>query len=87
MNLNTHRWTKEDREPFVEDWQKRVDTAEDYLENLVDVWHEYAGDWLVAGEDVSLYAFLGLEEEEITPWVRDGIVPFRIIRMWNLGNY
>lgn len=87
MNTNTHRWTREDREPFVEDWHKRVDTVEDYMENLVDVWHEYAGDWLVAGEDVRLYDFLGLKEHEITPWVRDGIVPDRITLMWNMEDY
>ena len=87
MNTNKHLWTKQDREPLVEAWHKRVDTVEDYMENLVDVWHEYAVDWLVAGEDVSLYDFLGLEENEITAWVRDGIVSHRILAMWLNDNY
>lgn len=87
MNTNKHIWSKQDREPFVEDWQKRVDTVEDYMENLVDVWHEWAGDWLVAGEDVRLYDFLGLEENEITTWVRDGVVSHRILAMWLNDEY
>ena len=87
MNEPRGLWTKQDRDPVVEDYLRRVDSVEDYMENLVDVWHEYADDWLIAGEDVRLYDFLGLEKEEITPWIRDGTVPFRIIRMWNLGNY
>lgn len=87
MNSRGIVWSKEDREPFVEAYQCRVDSVGDYMENLVDVWHDYAGDWLIAGEDIRLYDFLGLEEDEIDPWIRDGTVPFRIIRMWNLGNY
>lgn len=75
------KWTKEDREPFVEDWQRRTDTVEDYLENLVDSWHAMDGQY------PSLYDFLGLEEHEVTPWVRDGIVPDRITLMWIMGDY
>lgn len=75
------KWTKQDREPYVEDWQRRVDDVEDYIENLVDAWHAQECD------DVSLYDFLGLEEHEITPWVRDGIVPYRIKYAWEWGDY
>lgn len=87
MNTNKRVWSKQDREPFVEDWQKRVDTVEDYMENLVDVWHEYTDDWLIAGEDVNLYDFLGLEENEISYWVRDGLVSHRVLAMWLMGEY
>ena len=87
MNFNTHVWTKEDREPFVEDWQKRVDTVEDYIENLVDVWHDAEDNFNIAGETVRLYDFLGLEEHEVSAWVRDGHVSHRILAMWLMGDY
>lgn len=87
MNSNTHRWTKEDREPFVEDWQKRVDTVEDYIENLVGVWHYAETSFNVAGETVRLYDFLGLEKHEIGPWVSHGTVPDRITLMWLRDEY
>lgn len=80
-------WTKKDREPFVEPHLRRVDCVEDYIENLVDVWHEYVDDWLIAGESVGLCDFLGFKNEEVTPWVRDGRVSDRITLMWIMGDY
>jgi len=87
MNTNTHVWTKADRAPFVEDYLRRVDTVEDYTENLVDVWHDAETNFNIAGETVRLYDFLGLEEHEINAWVKDGTVPDRICLMWLMGDY
>lgn len=77
-------WTREDRAPYVEDWQRRVDNVGDYMENLVDAWHGWPDEFYP-----SLYDFLGLygELEEVTPWVRDGKVPDRIKTLWEQGNY
>lgn len=74
------KWTREDREPYVDPLMKRVDNVEDYVENLVAIWHAMEED------DVRLYDFLGLEEREITPWVH-GKVPDRITLMWSMGDY
>jgi hypothetical protein len=87
MNFSTYVWTKADREPFVEDYMRRVDTVEDYIENLVGVWHEAETNFNIAGETVQLYDFLGLEEHEISTWVKDGFVSHRILSMWLRDEY
>lgn len=87
MNTNTHVWTKEDRAPFVEDYLRRVDMVEDYIENLVGVWHDAEDNFNIVGETVSLYDFLGLEEHEINTWVKDGIVSHRILSLWLRDRY
>lgn len=87
MNTNIHVWTKENREPFVEEWLRNAKTVEDYIENLVDCWHDAEDNFNVAGETVRLYDFLGLEEHEVGPWVSHGTVPDRITLMWLMGDY
>lgn len=77
-------WTRDDREPYVDPWMKRVDNVEDYMENLVDAWHGWPDEFYP-----SLYDFLGLcgEMGEVTPWVRDGKVPDRIKYLWEHNEY
>lgn len=80
--MTNTRWSKEDREPYVESWHRRVDNVEDYMESLVDVWHTWPDE-----NYPNLYDFLGLEQEEVTPWIRDGKVSDRIKTLWEQGNY
>lgn len=57
-----------------------------YMEDLTDfVWHEWRG----PHEDFpSLYDFLGLSgEQEVTEWVRDAKVPYRIQYLWEHNEY
>lgn len=87
MNFTTRPWTKDEREAYKDSSMHyhRYDLGE-YIEDLVDTWHDYSNDWLIAGEHVSLYDFLGLEEDEVTPWMQ-GIIPERIQILWEEGNY
>lgn len=75
-------WTKDEREAYKDSTRhyNRYDVGE-YMDDLVDDWHT------VGGINVSLYDFLGLLEEEVYAWVSSGIIPKRIIELWEKGEY
>lgn len=76
-------WTKEEREPYKDSTMHyhRTDVGE-YMEDLVDTWHMSSG-----LANISLYDFLGLQEEEVNDWAGEGLVPIRIMQLWKEGKY
>lgn len=88
MNFIMFPWTKDEREVYKDSSMHyhRYDLGE-YMEDLVSTWHDYASNWIIAGEYVSLYAFLGLQEDEINDWADKGTIPDRIQKLWEEGNY
>lgn len=72
-------YTKNDRDRFLE-FPYYADCVEDYIEELVEIWHTLP-------EDVLLSDFLGLKEEDYANWSAFGRVPDNITLMWVMGDY
>lgn len=81
IDLDYQMWEKEDRAKYIE-WRSRASTVEDYLEDLIDVWHTTPEEL-----NVSMSEFLGMTWEEFKPFAAKGIVPDRITLMWMMGDY
>lgn len=81
IDLDYKMWEKEDRQAYT-DWPSRAPTVEDYLEDMIDLWHTTPDEL-----DVSMSEFLGMTWEEFKPFAAKGIVPDRIREMWEKGEY
>lgn len=75
-------WTKDEREAYKDSTMhyNKYDLYA-YIDDLIDTWHASMG------LNVSLYSFLGFYKEEVSDWAGNNIIPYRIVIMWEEGEY